>query len=67
MVRTNIVLDDDLVREAMKLANVTTMREAVDVALRRFVQSGRQRRLLALKGTGGIRRGYDYKRARSGT
>lgn len=67
MVRTNIVLDDDLVREAMKLANVTTMREAVDVALRRFVQSGRQRRLLALRGTGGIRRGYDYKRARSGT
>jgi Arc/MetJ family transcription regulator len=67
MVRTNIVLDDDLVREAMKLANVTTMREAVDVALRRFVHSGRQRRLLAIKGTGGIRKGYDYKRARSGS
>ncbi len=67
MVRTNIVLDDDLVREAMKLANVTTMREAVDLALRRFVHSGRQRRLLALKGTGGIRKGYDYKRARSGS
>lgn len=67
MVRTNIVLDDDLVREAMKLANVKTMREAVDVALRRFVHSGRQRRLLALKATGGIRKDYDYKRARSGS
>jgi Arc/MetJ family transcription regulator len=67
MVRTNIVLDDALVREAMKLANVKTMREAVDVALRRFVHSGRQRRLLALKGTGGIRKDYDYKRARSGS
>lgn len=64
--RTNIVLDDDLIREAMKLANVNTMREAVEVALRRYVHSGRQRRLLALKGTGGIRKGYDYKRARSG-
>jgi Arc/MetJ family transcription regulator len=51
--RTNIVLDDKLVREAMKLANVKTKREAVDVALRRFVHSGRQRRLLALKGAGG--------------
>jgi Arc/MetJ family transcription regulator len=65
-VRTNIVLDDALVREAMKLAKVKTKREAVDVALRRFVQSGRQRRLVALKGTGGVRAGYDYKRARGG-
>ena len=64
--RTNIVLDDGLVREAMKLANVKTKREAVDVALRRFVQTGRQHKLLALKGAGGIRAGYDYKRARTG-
>ena len=65
--RTNIVLDDKLVKEAMKLANVKTKREAVDIALRRFVQSGRQRKLLDLFGEGGIRKGYDYKRARSGT
>ena len=65
ILRTNIVLDDKLVREAMKLANVKTKREAVDVALRRFVQSGKQRKLLDLFGTGGIRKDYDYKRARS--
>jgi Arc/MetJ family transcription regulator len=64
-VRTNIVLDDKLVKEAMRLANVRTMREAITVALRRFVQSGRQRKLLDLYGTGGVRKGYDYKRARS--
>lgn len=63
--RTNIVLDDKLVRQAMKLAKVRTKREAVDLALRRFVQSGRQRKLLALFGSGGVRRGYDYKRMRS--
>jgi Arc/MetJ family transcription regulator len=63
-VRTNIVLDDKLIREAMKLAKVKTKREAVDVALRRFVHGGRQRRLLALKGTGGVQAGYDYKRVR---
>ena len=67
MVRTYIDLDDELVREAMKLANVKTMQEAVDAALRRFVQFGRQRRLLALKATGGIRWDYDYKRPRSGS
>ena len=65
--RTNIVLDESLVREVMKLANVKTKREAVDVALRRFVQGGRQRQLLALKGTGGILPGYDHKRARGGS
>ncbi len=63
--RTNIVLDDRLIKEAMKLANVTTKREAVDIALRRFVQSGRQKKLLDLYGTGGVRRNYDYKRTRS--
>jgi Arc/MetJ family transcription regulator len=64
-VRTNIVLDDKLVAEAMRLAKVRTKREAVDIALRRFVQSRRQQRLLDLHGTGGVRRGYDHKRVRS--
>lgn len=63
--RTNIVLDGRLVKEAMKLANVSTMREAVDVALRRFVQSGKQKKVLELFGTGGLHKDYDYKRARS--
>ena len=64
--RTNIVLDDKLVKEAMKLARVKTKREAVDIALRRFVHSGKQRRLLDLYGKGGLRKDYDYKGARSG-
>lgn len=63
--RTNIVLNDKLVKEAMRLANVNTMREAVDLALKMFVQSGRQRKLLELYGDGGVRKGYDYKAARS--
>jgi Arc/MetJ family transcription regulator len=67
MVRTNIVLDEKLVREAMKLANVKTKREAVDIALRRFVHSGKQRKLLDLYGTGGVRKDYDHKQARTGT
>ena len=65
--RTNIVLDDKLVKEAMRLANVKTKREVVDIALRRFVQSRRQRRVLELYATGGVRPDYDYKRACSAT
>lgn len=66
MVRTNIVLDEKLVKEAMKLANVKTKREAVDIALRRFVQVGRQKRLLELYGAGGVSKDFDYKPARTG-
>lgn len=63
--RTNIVLDDKLVKEAMKLANVKTKREAVHLALSRFVQTGRQRRLLDLHGDGGVRKTYNYKKTRA--
>ena len=59
--------DGGLVREVMKLAKARTMREAVDIALRRFVQCGRQKKLIDLYGTGGVRKDYDYKRARSGS
>ena len=62
--RANVALDDRLVKEAMKLANVRTMREAVDLALQRFVRIGRQRRLLHLYGSGGVRKGCDHKPGR---
>jgi Arc/MetJ family transcription regulator len=62
--RTSIVLDEKLVKEAMKLANVKTKLEAVEVALRRSVHGGKQKRLLQLRGTGGVRQDYDYKSAR---
>ncbi|MBK7541183.1 MAG: type II toxin-antitoxin system VapB family antitoxin [Candidatus Competibacteraceae bacterium] len=48
--RTNIVLNDDLVNEVMRLANVKTKRKAVDIALRRFIASQKQRRILELVG-----------------
>ena len=51
----------------MKLAHVKTKREAVDVALRRYVHNGKQKKLLELYGTGGVRKDYDCKRARPGT
>lgn len=64
--RTNIVLNDDLVSQVMRLANVKTKREAVDIALRRFVASQKQRRILELIGQDLIDPGYDYRAARAG-
>ena len=62
--RTNIVLDDRLVKEAMRLSKARTKREAVDRALRDFVSRGKQRDILALIGEGVIAPDYDVRSVR---
>jgi Arc/MetJ family transcription regulator len=64
MMRTNIVLDDDLVKEAFRHAPVKTKRQLVDLALREFVAARKRRDLRELFGRGGIREDYDYKALR---
>lgn len=65
--RTNIVLDEALVKEGLKLGRVTTMRELVDIALHEFVENRKRLNLRDLKGTGGLRDDYDHKAMRAGT
>ncbi len=48
--RTNIVLDDELVAEVMKLTGAKSKREVVDLALREMVKRYRQRKILDLVG-----------------
>lgn len=62
--RTNIVLDDGLVKAAMRLAKVRTKREAVDTALRAYVARARQRNILALVDEGLIAPDYDVRGVR---
>lgn len=53
MTRTNIDLDDDLVRAAMRKYGLKTKKEAVDVALRRLVGNPVSKEyLLSLRGIG---------------
>lgn len=59
--RTNIVLDDKLVRRAMKKAGVKTKREAVEAALQAFVREPSYAAVLALRGSGGVADGYEPK------
>jgi Arc/MetJ family transcription regulator len=63
--RTNILLDDLLVAEAMKLAGASTKREVVHLALLEMVQRRRQRDVLALAGKGLIAPDYDVRAARA--
>jgi len=50
-VRTNIVLDADLVDEALRETGLKTRRELVDHALRELLRHKHQRRILDLKGS----------------
>lgn len=48
--RTSIVLNDDLVNEAMKLSHATTKKEVIDLALKNFVVHLKRRNMKNLFG-----------------
>lgn len=62
--RTNIVLDDELVAEAMAATGAKTKREVVEIALRELLYKTRQQRLKKLKGSDLIAPDYDVAEAR---
>lgn len=64
--RTNIVLDDDLIEEAVKVSKAKTKREAVHLALKEFVENRKRLNLLDLKGKVQFADDYDYKKMREG-
>ena len=62
--RTNIVLDDDLVAEAMRLTGIKTKRELVRRALEAFIRQKKRKSLLDLKGKIEFDPDYDHKALR---
>jgi Arc/MetJ family transcription regulator len=64
--RTNIVLDDRLVKEAFRHSGAKTKRELVHEALSEFVANHGRRDLSLLRGRVKFAPGYDYKAARRG-
>lgn len=62
--RTNIVLDETLVTEAIRVSGARTKREVVDLALRELVARGRQRKLRELVGRDLIDPTYDVRAVR---
>ena len=62
--RTNIVLDDALVRRAMELTGARTKREVVHVALSSLVEQRTRSSLLDLAGELEFTPGFDHKALR---
>jgi Arc/MetJ family transcription regulator len=64
--RTNIVLDDSLVKKALKLSRVKTKKELVNQALKEFVENRKRLNLIDLFGKIEFAKNYNYKALREG-
>ena len=62
--RTNIVLDEDLVKEAFSLTGVRTKRELVNLALEELIRSRKKKNLFELAGKLELREDFDHKALR---
>ncbi len=62
--RTNIVIDDTLIEEAMALSKLKTKREVVHRALEGYVRVLKKKDLRELRGKIRLAEGYDYKKLR---
>ncbi|MDP3012246.1 MAG: type II toxin-antitoxin system VapB family antitoxin [Candidatus Hydromicrobium sp.] len=64
--RTNIDLDDKLVKEAFNYANVSTKKELINLALKEFVETYKRLNPKEIKGEIKFEKDYDYKKLREG-
>ena len=64
--RTNIVLDESLVKEAMRLSRTKTKKELVHRALKEFVENRKRLNLMDLAGKIKFAKDYNYKAQRIG-
>ncbi len=64
--RTNIVIDDELMQEAMRVSGLTTKKDVVDKALIEFVERRTRKDLAEIRGKIQFADDYDYKAMRKG-
>lgn len=64
--RTNIVIDDEMMRQAMAVSGIKTKRGVVEQAIQEFVARRTRKDLLELRGRVQFADDYDYKALREG-
>ncbi len=62
--RTNIVLDDNLVKKALKISGANTKKDLITIVLKEFIQNHSRLDIIDLKGKISFRDDYDYKKLR---
>ncbi len=64
--RTNIVIDERLLREAFKYSSAKTKKGLIQEALKEFIEDRKRMDLRKLKGKIRFLEGYDHKALRKG-
>ena len=64
IMRTNININDNLIKEAFKYTSLKTKKDLVNLALKEFIENHNRRNLLELKGKVDFADDYDYKNLR---
>jgi Arc/MetJ family transcription regulator len=65
MMRTNVVLDDELVSEAFNYSEtISTKRELIETALKEYVNTRKRKNIGELRGKISFNENYDYKAMR---
>ena len=62
--RTNIVLDDELVKQAFKVTHLRTKKALITIALKEFLQNHSRKNIRDLQGKIRFYKGYDHKSLR---
>ncbi len=61
---TNLAIDDDLLSEAQKIGKHKTKKNAVNEALREYIERRKRKEIIFLFGNVDIDPAYDYKKER---
>lgn len=65
--RTNIVLNDDLVKQAfMYVPSIKTKKDLIEIALKEFVEVRKIKEIKEIRGMDLFSDDYDYKKMREG-
>lgn len=62
--RTNIVIDDDLLKEAFSVSKARTKKDLIHEALRELIRLKKRKDMTELAGSIEFYKGYDYKSLR---
>jgi Arc/MetJ family transcription regulator len=63
--RTNIFLDDNLVKKAIRISGANTKEELINITLREFIQNHSRLDIRDLRGKISFRDDYNYKNLRT--
>ena len=61
---TRIVINIDLINEALEISNLSSKKELLEVALKNFIENQKRKKILELKGKIEYSQDYDYKSMR---